>query len=139
MRTPSLLVALLVAVGSGCGLTITPLTQGPAKTTTSQTAKPSPSVRPSTAPSTTPSASPSASAAPVSDCEKDFIAFNVNKDTFIDYSEYEAGKFAKVRFVKAPTPQEEAAMKAGFRKEAEAADANKDGRLTREEFLKTCS
>jgi hypothetical protein len=30
-------------------------------------------------------------------------------------------------------------MKAGFKQEAETADKNKDGRLSREEFATTCS
>ena len=98
---------------------------------------PSRSTRATTAakPSPSPSAKPAASA----ECMADFDAFNVREDTVLDYDEYADGKFGKVRFIKAPTEQEVKAMKDGFRAEAEKADMNKDGKLSRDEFATTCS
>lgn len=110
-----------------------PGTSLPSRSTRATTAaKPSPSPSPSAA---APSAKPSASA----ECMADFDAFNVRKDTVLDYDEYVDGKYGKIRFIKAPTEQEVKTMKDGFRAEAEKADTNKDGKLSREEFASTCS
>lgn len=71
-------------------------------------------------------------------CDADFAAFNITKDVYLSDKEYVDGRWSQVRFVKAPTEAEEAAMKDGFRQEARAADADGDGKLSLEEFRTTC-
>lgn len=132
MHTAILLTTLALIALQACSYA--PTTRAPASSqparTTEKAASPSPKV--STAPN------PAGGIMSV-ECAADFEKFNVRKDTTLDYDEYVDGRYGEVRFVKAPTAQEEAAMKAGFRKEAETADADKDGKLTHDEFATTCS
>ncbi len=72
------------------------------------------------------------------ECLAAFDRYNVDKDTTLSYDEFVAGKWGDIRFIKAPTAQEEADAKARFRADAEKADADKDGRLARAEYATTC-
>lgn len=129
MHTPLILTTLALIALQACSYAPAAVSGSPAQTAD----KPG-----SPAPGNSPA--PRLSTAPAPEgCLADFDAFNVRKDTTLDYDEYVDGKWGKLRFVKAPTAEEEAAMKAGFRREAEAADKDHDGRLTREEFAATCS
>lgn len=106
-----------------------------------------PSAAPSTAPSATPTATPSAvpsdvpqSTTTVSNgCDADFAAFDTDKSGKLNADEYADGRYSQVRFIKAPTADEVAAMKEGFRQEHKAKDADGDGALDLTEFRTTCA
>lgn len=91
-------------------------------------------------PTPTPSASTQAPPGPSPDgaCAASFDRYNVDKDTFLSADEYVAGRWGDLRFVKAPTAEEERAAKDGFRADHARADADKDGKLTRAEFAASC-
>lgn len=84
-------------------------------------------------------AAPSPTASPDAFCTGSFDRYDVDKDTFLSADEFVAGKWGDLRFIKAPTAQEEADAKARFRADAGKADADKDGKLSRTEFLATCT
>ncbi|MFN3429323.1 MAG: hypothetical protein ACK46X_05165 [Candidatus Sericytochromatia bacterium] len=128
MRSPLLLSALTTIVLAGCSYAPTP---GGAAQPANRPASPA-----SVTPASTPA--PEAPATPSASCLADFDAFNVEKDTTLSYDEYVNGRWGQVRFIKAPTPAEEAAMKDGFRADARKADQDGDGKLTRTEFGTTC-
>ncbi|MDB5096197.1 MAG: Calcium-binding EF-hand-containing protein [Cyanobacteria bacterium RYN_339] len=76
---------------------------------------------------------------PVPDgCIQDFKAFDTNQDGALSYAEYAEGKYGKLRFFRAPTPQEVEASKAGFRDEARKLDTNQDQKLSQAEFASSC-
>ena len=118
------LLTLGLTLIAGCAASPSPSAPAMSQTPTQTAQAGSAEVRPTT------SADPA--------CVDQFDAFNLEKDTFLSFDEYVNGKYGKIRFIKAPTPQEEAEMKAGLRKEAEAAAPTGDGKLCREEFKRTC-
>jgi hypothetical protein len=128
MRTPLLLSALTTLLLAGCSALPSP---GAAKPQGG-----SPSAPAGVTPASTPV--PEVGSTPSASCMADFDAFNVEKDTTLSHDEYVNGRWGQVRFIKAPTPAEEAAMKEGFRADAKRADQDGDGRLTRGEFGTTC-
>lgn len=128
MRSPLLLSALTTLLLAGCSYVPSP---GAATPQAGPSAAPA-----SVTPASTPA--PDAAATPSASCMADFDAFNVEKDTTLSYDEYVNGRWGRVRFIKAPTPAEEAAMKDGFRADSKQADRDGDGRLTRGEFGTTC-
>jgi Ca2+-binding EF-hand superfamily protein len=81
---------------------------------------------------------PTESPKPQTSCEKEFASFDVNGDGFVSYEEYVNGKWGQLRFVKAPTADEEAKTKAGFKADASKLDGNQDGKLSFEEYAKGC-
>lgn len=163
MRLTHLAATLLLAALLGCtataGPTVTtgapaaaspkaspghstaPTSAGPSTASPAASSSPTMSPSPASAASAPPvvEARPSAPASPSAFCVAAFDRYNVDKDTFLSYDELVAGKWGDLRFAVAPTAQQEADMKAGFRTEAEKADADKDGKLTRAEYASTCS
>lgn len=132
MRLTHLAATLLLATMLGCSANAT-VTAG----TPEASASPSPTATATASPSASPS--PVASQAPASACLAAFDAYNTDKDTFVSLDEYVAGRWSDLRFIKAPTAEEETTTKNGFREEARQADKNNDGRLSREEYAATCT
>jgi hypothetical protein len=60
--------------------------------------------------------------------------FDTSKNGTLSSKEYSDGRFAELRFVKAPSASETATLKAGFAKTYGKLDLNKDGQLTASEL-----
>ncbi|MDB5101729.1 MAG: calcium-binding protein LPS1-beta-like [Cyanobacteria bacterium RYN_339] len=71
-------------------------------------------------------------------CDGDFVAFDANRDKQVSIEEYVNGKWGQLRFIKAPTPEEEASARANFKAMAVKLDVNQDGQLSIDEFRRGC-
>ena len=71
-------------------------------------------------------------------CAKLFASYDTNQDGFVDIAEYAQGRWSELRFIKAPTPDEEKRQRATFEAQAKLYDANGDGKLNLLEFLVIC-
>lgn len=60
--------------------------------------------------------------------------WDLNHDNALSYDEYVEGRLGDIRFIKAPTEEELATLRKGFREEALQLDKDKDGRITWEEY-----
>ena len=90
-------------------------------------------------PKPTPTPKPTPSPTPAVGCLADFVNWDLNQDGGLDYREFAEGKFARIRFFKAPTEAEVASMKAGFQEEAARLDTNQDKQLSKDEFAAACA
>jgi Ca2+-binding EF-hand superfamily protein len=82
---------------------------------------------------------PAPSASPDSgQCGSLFDTWDADGDQSISFDEYADAKWQELKFIKAPTAEEEAATRARFQAEAKQYDVNGSGNLDFIEFLKVC-
>jgi hypothetical protein len=71
-------------------------------------------------------------------CDANFKAYDKNADGVMSYDEYIDGEYGKLRFVRAPSEAEVLEMKSLMKQEAEDADQDKNGSVSREEYMDYC-
>ena len=72
------------------------------------------------------------------DCEKQFVAYDADRNGTLSYEEYAKGQWGQLRFASAPTDAQIAGHMKGYRAQAAAADANRDKQLSRAEHRAWC-
>lgn len=71
-------------------------------------------------------------------CGATFKGWDVDGDGKLTPQEYADGKWSEIRFIQAPTKEEEARMRESFYSEFKSRDRNGDARLSYDEFVATC-